>query len=72
MEFDRAALNRLLALSDVQLKYIVNKFISEYGIDLSGFDVTVGDISSVRRALEGISDEELSELSRQISRGGRR
>lgn len=72
MEFDRAALNRLLSLNDMQLKYIINRFVAEYGIDLSGYNVTEGDISSVRRALENLGDAELSALAEQIKGKGRR
>ena len=71
MEFDRQALSRLLMLNDAQLKFLVNKFVREYGIDLSSYNVTEGDISSVRRALAGLSDEQLKNLGEQFS-GGKR
>ena len=71
MEFDRSALSRLLSLNDAQLKFLVNKFARDYGLDLSSYNVTEGDISSVRRALENLSDEQLSDLGRRFS-GGRK
>ena len=71
MQFDRSALSRLLSLNDSQLKYLVNKFVHDYGIDLSSYNVTEGDISSVRRALANLSDKELADLGNKIS-GGRR
>lgn len=71
MEFDRSALSRLLSLNDSQLKFLVNKFARDYGLDLSSYNVTEGDISSVRRALENISDDQLRDLGRKLS-GGRR
>ncbi len=71
MEFDRSALSRLLSLNDSQLKYLVNKFARDYGLDLSSYNVTEGDISSVRRALENISDDQLRDLGQKLS-GGRR
>jgi hypothetical protein len=71
MEFDRSALSRLLSLNDSQLKFLVNKFARDYGLDLSSYNVTEGDISSVRRALENISDDQLRDLGQKLS-GGRR
>ena len=71
MQFDRCALSRLLSLNDSQLKYLVNKFAHDYGIDLSNYNVTEGDIASVRRALANLSDAELRDLGQKLS-GGRR
>ncbi len=71
MEFDRSALSRLLSLNDTQLKFLVNRFAREYGLDLSSYNVTEGDISSVRRALANLSDDQLKDLGNKIS-GGRR
>jgi hypothetical protein len=71
MEFDRTALSRLLSLNDAQLKFLVNKFARDYGLDLASYNVTEGDIGSVRRALAGLSDAQLAELGGKLS-GGRR
>lgn len=71
MEFDRNALSRLLSLNDTQLKFLVNRFASEYGLDLASYNVTEGDIKSVRRALANLSDEQLRDLGGKIS-GGRK
>ncbi len=71
MEFDRSALSRLLSLNDAQLKFLVNKFARDYGIDLASYNVTEGDISSVRRALGGLSDAQLRELGERFT-GGRK
>lgn len=71
MDFDRQALSRLLMLNDAQLKYLVNKFVRDYGIDLSSYNVTEGDIASVRSALSNLSDEQLRDLGNRF-RGGKR
>lgn len=71
MEFDRNALSRLLSLNDSQLRFLVNKFARDYGLDLASYNVTEGDISSVRRALANLSDSELRDLGEKLS-GGRR
>ena len=71
MEFDRNALSRLLSLNDTQLKFLVNRFASEYGLNLASYNVTEGDIKSVRRALQNLSDEQLRDIGSKIS-GGKR
>ena len=71
MDFDRNALSRLLSLNDAQLRFLVNKFSREHGLDLASYNVTEGDISSVRRALANLSDAELRDLGQKLS-GGRR
>jgi hypothetical protein len=78
MQIDRATLERLLTLSDGQLKFIMGKIAGENGIDLSGLNVNLGDMSSVRNAIRNISDRDLAAISAQIEaaqnskrRGGR-
>ena len=66
MQLDRKSLNRLLALSDRQLQIFVEKLATEYGLDLSRFQIREGDIQSLRNAIKGASDEDLMELTRQI------
>lgn len=66
MQIDRGTLERLLTLSDGQLKFIMGRIAGENGIDLSGLNVNMGDMSSVRSAIRNISDEQLAAISAQI------
>ena len=66
MQLDRKSLNRLLALNDRQLQAIIEKLASEYGLDLSRFQVRPGDMESLRNAIRNASDSDLLELGRQI------
>lgn len=66
MQLDKQSLNRLLSLSDRQLQIFVEKLATEYGLDLSRFQIKDGDIQSLRRAIQGASDEDLLELGRQL------
>lgn len=70
MQLDRKSLNRLLALSDRQLQIFVEKLATEYGLDLSRFQIKDGDIQSLRRAIGNASDEDLLELGRQLKDRG--
>ena len=71
MQLDRKMLDRLLALNDRQLQAVIDKLVSEYGLDLSGFQVRPGDMESLRRAIRNAGDEELLSLTRQLRRDGR-
>lgn len=71
MQLDRKMLDRLLALNDRQLQAVIDKLVSEYGVDLSGFQVREGDMASLRRAIRNASDEELLSITRQLKRDGR-
>ena len=66
MQLDKKSLGRLLALSDRQLQMFVEKLATEYGLDLSHFQIKDGDIQSLRRAIQNASDEDLLELGRQL------
>ena len=69
MQLDRKSLDRLLSLNDRQLAAIVEKLATEYGLDLSRFQIQPGDMEGLRRAIRGASDRELLELTQQLSRG---
>ncbi len=66
MQLDRNAVKTLLALDDAQLRYIVSRVAINMGIDTSYFGLDSGDISSVRKRLSELSDEDLREAQRQI------
>lgn len=69
MQLDRKSLNRLLSLNDRQLQAIIEKLASEYGLDLSHFQVRPGDMEGLRNAIRNASDSDLLELSKQIQNG---
>ena len=69
MQLDRKSLNRLLALNDRQLQAIIEKLASEYGLDLSRFQVRPGDMESLRNAIRNASDSDLLELVKQLQNG---
>lgn len=67
MQLDRNAVKTLLALDDAQLRYIVSKVAINMGIDTSYFGLDGGDISSVRKRLSELTDDDLREAQRQIN-----
>ena len=76
MNIDRSALEKLLTLNDRQLMAIINKLVADSGIDPVDFNINTQDISSLRKALSGATDEDLKRIAEQYeankrNRGGR-
>lgn len=72
MKLDKKSLDRLLSMNDAQLKRIIEKAASESGLDLSSFGITDGDISSIRKALSGATDEDIKRASETLDQYKRR
>ena len=70
MKLDRRALERLLSLNDAQLAAVIEKLTREYGMDLSGLNISTADMSALRRTLKNTSDEDLMNFTRRL-RGGK-
>ena len=66
MKLDRKALDRLLSLNDAQLAAVIEKLTREYGVDLSGMNISTADMAALRRTLEGTTDEELLQFTRNL------
>ena len=64
MEIDRNALDKLLKLNDTQLKLVIRNLAASSGIDPKDFNINPSDVSSIRRALSSVSDEELCQIAR--------
>ena len=71
MQLDRKMLDRLLSLNDRQLQAVIDKLVSEYGLDLSAFQVRAGDMAALRRAIRSASDEDLLAMTRRLREGGK-
>lgn len=77
MQIDRKALDSLLGLNDRQLTMIINKLISESGIDPAQFNIDPSSVSSIRKAIAGATDDDLEQIVSQYQankqgRGGRK
>ena len=66
MQLDQKMLQRMLSLSDDQLKSIILSLAENSGLDLSGFNISPNDINSIRSALSGATDEDLRRASEQL------
>ena len=72
MEIDRKSLDKLLTLNDTQLKMIIRNLAASSGIDPREFNIDLADVSSIRRAVETISDEELARIVRTYEENRRK
>ena len=77
MQIDRKALEGLLTLNDKQLMMIINRLVTQSGIDPSQFNIDPKDIASIRTALSSATDEQLDDIVKQYevnkqTRGGKR
>ncbi|MCQ2354921.1 MAG: hypothetical protein MJ102_07480 [Clostridia bacterium] len=71
-QFDREALGRLLNMNDDQLRLVIDRIAAENGLDLSGVNISAGDMASVRRALGSASEDDIRKMSEQIRAGMKR
>ena len=65
MVIKRENIDKLLSLSDWQLKMIIQKIANESGIDPAQFNIDTNSIDSIRRALSCASDEDLKQIAEQ-------
>ena len=72
MEIDRRSLDKLLTLSDTQLKMVIRNLATNSGIDPREFNIDLADVSSIRRAVSTISDEELARIVRTYEENRRK
>lgn len=68
MQIDKRTLNMLLALNDTQLVNIIKTISEKSGLDLSSFNITDGDVKSIRRALQNASDEDIKKAQESINK----
>lgn len=75
MQIDRKMLDSLLSLNDRQLQSLFVRLINESGIDPSQFNINPQSVQSIRNAIRGATDEDLTKIAEQYEankKGGRR
>ena len=65
MQIDRKSLEKLLTLNDKQLEVMIKKIAAESGIDPAVLNINPNDISSVRHALAGATDDDIKMITQQ-------
>ena len=75
MQIDRKMLDSLLSLNDRQLQSLFVRLINESGIDPSQFNINPQSVQSIRNAIRGATDEDLTKIAEQYEankKGGHR
>ncbi len=67
MQLDRKSLDRLLHLSDDQLRAVLGKLLTEYGVDAARIPLASLDMGSLRRVLESATDEDITRFMQMFA-----
>lgn len=70
MQLDKKTLDRLLNLSDDQLRLLLGRLLSEYGVDPSVVPLERMDIGKLREVLRGATDEDIGRLMQLLGATG--
>lgn len=71
MQLDRKSLDRLLKLNDDQLRAVLGKLLTEYGVDASRVPLAQMDMTALRGVLSVATEEDISRILQSFG-GGRR
>lgn len=70
MQLDKKTLDRLLNLSDDQLRLLLGRLLSEYGVDPSVVPLERMDIGKLREVLRGATDEDIGRFMQVLGATG--
>ena len=62
MQLDKKSLDRLTRLNDDQLRTVIGKLLTEYGVDISRVPLATLDMSALRAVLQMASAEDITRL----------
>ena len=62
MQLDRKSIDRLLKLNDDQMRAVIGKLLTEYGIDVSRVPIASMDMSALRAVLQLAGEEDVARL----------
>ncbi len=62
MQLDRKSIDRLLKLNDDQMRAVIGKLLTEYGIDVSRVPLASMDMSALRAVLQLAGEEDVARL----------
>ncbi len=62
MQLDKKSIERLLKLNDDQMRAVIGKLLTEYGIDVSRVPLSSMDMSALRAVLQLAGEEDVARL----------
>ncbi len=66
MQLDKKNLDRMLRLSDDQLRGVLGKLLASYGVDVSRVPLDRMDIGALRAVLSAATEEDLVRLTQML------
>ena len=70
MHLDKKTLDRLLDLSDGQLRVLLKRLLAEYGVDPAAVPLEQMDIGKLREALRGTTDTDIARFLQLMQASG--
>ena len=69
MQLDKKSLDRLLKLNDDQLRGVLGKLLSEYGVDVRRVPLQQMDMTALRAVLSVATDEDITRFMQMLGGG---
>jgi hypothetical protein len=69
MQLDKKSVDRLLKLSDDQLRLVLGKLLTEYGVDASRVPLAQMDMTALRGVLSVATEEDISRMLQSFGGG---
>ena len=69
MQLDKKSLDRLLKLNDDQLRGVLGKLLTEYGVDVSRVPLQQMDMKALRAVLAAATDEDITRFVQMLGGG---
>lgn len=70
MQLDKKSLDRLLRLNDDQLRGVLARLLTQYGVDTSRVPLESLDMTALRRVLETATDEDITRFLQMFGVSG--
>ncbi len=70
MQLDKKSLDRLLTLSDDQLRMVLRGLLKEYGVDPSAVPLEQFDMGKLRAVLSGATEADIQRFMSMLSGSG--
>ena len=69
MQLDKKSMDRLLKLNDEQLRAVIGKLLTEYGVDISRVPLATMDMTALRSILQLAGETDMAKLLQALGGG---
>ena len=71
MKLNKEAISRILSLDDASLAGVIRTIAADAGVDPSKISLSPADIANIRAALSVATNDDISKLYEQLTRGNK-